>query len=183
MEVQEGLKILVQKYSHQPWYDSVGLDKYGRYVVYVHTMNMEIMKTVEPSLDGKQVLMHYASSKPENMKKYITEYNWNTIKSSTTTENKFDPFARDPRIGHLGKFDLEKIESESEPADIDELIAELDRLEKICGTHGLETIFYEVHDGKNAVTNLSVKYPEVKKSMQKLYDTYGFDIIYEEIEG
>lgn len=170
MEIQEGLKTLANKYSHQPWYDSVGLDKYGRYVVYVHTMNMEIMQTVEPSLDGKQVLIHYANSKPENMKKYITEYNWN----------------------RSGKIFLDKPVEQNNPKvaddvaesiNIDELIIELDRLERICGVHGLESIFYEVHDGKNAVTNLGAKYPEVKRSMQNLYDTYGFDIIYDELNG
>jgi hypothetical protein len=63
------------------------------------------------------------------------------------------------------------------------LLSELDRLEKICGSNLLQDIFYEVHDGKNAVTNYGSKFPEVKNAIQVLYHTYGFDAIYEEIDG
>lgn len=182
MEIQEGLKTLANKYSHQPWYDSVGLDKYGRYVVYVHIMNMEIMQTVEPSLNGKQVLMHYASSKPENMKKYITEYNLNRTSLPAVTKDFLDELI-DERTQKNPNFPQMVDEAAESIIDIDELVIELDRLEKICGVNGLESIFYEVHDGNNAVTNLGARYPEVKKSIQKLYNKYGFDIIYEELEG
>jgi hypothetical protein len=67
--------------------------------------------------------------------------------------------------------------------DINLLIKELDRLEKICGSNPLQDIFYEIHDGDNCVTNLSIKYPDVSSSMRRLYDEYGFDVIYEELDG
>lgn len=168
MEIQDGIKYLVNKYSDQPWYDSVGLDKYNRYVVYVTTMNFEVMQAVQHDLEGKQVLINFANSKPENLKKYTTEINWNK-----------PVFAPPPPIKVEEVIDDEPEES----INVEELIMELDRLERICGSHGLQDIFYEVHDGSNAVTNLSSKYPDVKKDMQKLYDQYGFDIIYEELDG
>ena len=66
---------------------------------------------------------------------------------------------------------------------IADLIKELDSLEKECGSNILQDIFYEVQDGKNAVTNLSARYPDVRKSMEILFDRYGFDVIYEELDG
>lgn len=63
------------------------------------------------------------------------------------------------------------------------LTDELDRLERLCGSNILQDIFYEVHDKTNAVTNLSAKFPEVRGRVEKLYDKYGFDIIYEELDG
>lgn len=63
------------------------------------------------------------------------------------------------------------------------LTDELDRLEKLCGSNVLQDVFYEVHDGENAVTNLSARYPEVRRRVQKIYDKYGFDVIYEELDG
>lgn len=179
MEIQDGLKLLATKYSTYDWYDSVGLDRYGRYIVYVTTMNFDVMNTVQHFLEKKQVLISYANSKPENVKNYITQY---------------DPTKKDPLhfLDFLdeivsewteSKSDLSKTVDEGEPIDIEELTSNLDRLERICGSHGLQDIFYEVHDGKNAVTNLGAKYPEVKRDMQKLYNQYGFDIIYEELDG
>jgi hypothetical protein len=67
--------------------------------------------------------------------------------------------------------------------DINYLIKELDRLERICGSNHMQDIFYEVHDQDNAVTNLSSKFPDVRRRMESLYKKYGFDIIYEEMDG
>ena len=77
---------------------------------------------------------------------------------------------------------LVPIESDIEYT-IADLIKELDKLEKECGSNILQDIFYEVQDGKNAVTNLSARYPDVRKSMEVLFDRYGFDVIYEELDG
>jgi hypothetical protein len=168
MEVQEGIKYLINKYSSFDWYDSVAIDKYGRYVVYVNIKdgktNAEIMKTVDYDLNGKQILVHYASSKPENMKKYNIIY------------DLYRPKFISPPI-------LVEEEIEELSINIDELIMELDRLELICGYHGLQSIFYELHDGKNAITNLGSMYPEVKQDMSKLYDQYGFDVLYNELDS
>lgn len=169
MEIQDGLKLLANKYSAYDWYDSVGLDRYGRYVVYVTTMNFDVMNTVQQSLERKQVLISYANSKPENVKNYITEYKASPVATPAVAEEEVDI--------------LSELSDEDIIVDVEELIANLDRMEKICGSHGLQDIFYEIHDGKNAVTNLGAKYPDVKRDMKRLYDRYGFDIIYEELDG
>jgi hypothetical protein len=165
MEISDGIKFLVEKYSSYDWYDSVGLDYFKRYVVYVTTMNYEIMTTVQQDLEGKQVLIHYANSKPENLKKY----------HSVITVGK----AIEPTPVKV----VEETIEEEDIISVDDLIAELNRLEKICGTNMLQDIFFEVHDGKNAVTNLSNKFPEVRRSMNDLFEEYGFDVIYDELDG
>lgn len=80
------------------------------------------------------------------------------------------------------KPDIEVQDSTDEPLNLLELTNKLDKLEKVCGTNILESIFYEEHDGKNAVTNWSNKFPEVRKVMHDLYSKYGFDMIYNELE-
>jgi hypothetical protein len=65
--------------------------------------------------------------------------------------------------------------------NIDDLIKELGRLERICGLHTLQDIFYEIQDGEDAVTDMSERYPEVRKQLEELFNIYGFDVIYEEI--
>jgi hypothetical protein len=172
MEVQDGIKFLVEKYSTNAWYDSVGLDKFGRYVVYVTTMNLEVMQTVQQSLEKKQVLISYANSKPENLKNYTTYHDWNRPRPVA-------PVVVAPAI----VVEEEPEEEFIEAINVEELITELDRLERICGSHGLQDIFYEVHDGRNAVTNLGSKFPDVKRDMMELYNHYGFDVIYEELDG
>jgi hypothetical protein len=160
MDTSEAIQQLVNEYSHFSWYDSVGLDKLGRYVVYTSLINSEVMNTVRRDLDGKQVLIAYAHSKPgtDLRRRYMNFYDFTKPKVSVS------------------------LEPDSE-LDMDYLTTKLDRLEKICGSNALQDIFYEVHDGKNAVTNLSKKFPDVRAGMESLYNVFGFDLIYEEIDG
>ncbi len=66
--------------------------------------------------------------------------------------------------------------------DKDKLIFNLKNLSNEFGANLVETIFYEIHDGDNRITNLSDKYPFLKEKLQNLYDEYGFDIIYGEFQ-
>jgi hypothetical protein len=66
--------------------------------------------------------------------------------------------------------------------DKDKLIFNLKNLSNEFGANLVETIFYEIHDGDNRITNLSEKYPFLKEKLQNLYDEYGFDIIYGEFQ-
>lgn len=50
-----------------------------------------------------------------------------------------------------------------------------------CPIEEVEHIFYEVHDGGNAVTASSVNYPDARLTIENLYDSYGFDVLHEEI--
>jgi hypothetical protein len=45
----------------------------------------------------------------------------------------------------------------------------------------IQDIFFEIHDGKNAITNLSLSFPRLRLELEALYQSYGFDVIYEEL--
>lgn len=77
---------------------------------------------------------------------------------------------------------LSKPIEEEKELDMSVLAAELKELTTKCNANILEDIFYEIKDQKNALTNLSFKYPEIRTRLEVLYDEYGFDIIYELIE-
>ena len=65
----------------------------------------------------------------------------------------------------------------------DTLINELEVLWNEYGEGVVADVFFEIHDGTNAITELSKEYPDAKNSVQKLYDMFGFDVMYSEIEG
>jgi hypothetical protein len=75
-----------------------------------------------------------------------------------------------------------KAESNVDDLDLNYLVDEVNYLQSVCKRSILQDIFYEVHDGKNAVTNLSSAFPEVKDSISDLYQIYGYDLLYEELE-
>jgi hypothetical protein len=118
------------------------------------------LKEIPAKINNKQVLFHFFH--PQHT--YI-KFEPNTIPQ---VEKKVEPV-----VTHVTQ----------EEVNIDDLISDLDDLEDICGSNVLQDIFYEVHDGKNAVTNWSSKFPEVRIALDKLYSTYGFDLIYEELDG
>lgn len=55
-------------------------------------------------------------------------------------------------------------------------------LKKDCSSSILEEIFYEVHDGDNSVTNQSWKHPKIREQLEKLYNEYGFELMYNNID-
>lgn len=136
------------------WFCEAGTDEHGRLVAYVKSMSMDVLTSIPSKIADKQVLVHFATNK-------------NLVKET---------------MGLVKETEEELNEDDFIP-DLDFLIAELDRLEKMCGSHILEDIFYETNDQKNAITNLSAKFPDVRDGMDKLYDTYGFDLIYESLSG
>lgn len=153
------------QFDGRPWYHSVGRDQYNRLVVYANFMCHETLHDIPDRVDDIQVLCHFAASKLARADQFT---NNNTNHISTIP-------APPPSMEELDSSELE--------VDINELCKDLDRLEKKCGANILMDIFFEVHDGKNAVTNLASRYPEVKEGLQRLYDSYGFDVIYNELEG
>jgi hypothetical protein len=184
------------------WFHSVGFDKYGRAVVYVHYMDGDVLRFVPDWTDDrKQVLLHFASSAPDAKNEFVSKpqekpyspYNaphGETVilsaadaKAIGLTSLGFVETARTDTPQGFGQLvDTEEQERQLE-LSVRALTDELDRIERSCGSNVLQDIFYEVHDGTNAVTNLSARYPEVRQRVQKLYDKYGFDTIYEELDG
>lgn len=154
----EGLKKIEDMFKDRDWFHSVGEDNIGRAVVYVNFNCKETIFDIPDAVDGKQVLVHSAGSKTATREQY-----------ANCKEDNL-PIALVEEIVDVTNF-VER--------DVDDLFKELDRLETLCNKNTLESIFYEIHDQSNAVTNLSVRYPEVRVAMNKLYDTYGFDVIHD----
>lgn len=173
MDITKGMQELSALFKGKDWFYDVGTDQYGRLVVYVNWNSEEILRAVPDTAGGVQVLVHFVSSKTARREDF----------ASTPADQSSAPVADvTHEAEYLGEDDLEELPS-SMISDIGALARELDRLERACGSNILQDIFYEVHDGAHAVTNVSGKYPEVRMSMEKLYKEYGFDIIYEELDG
>jgi hypothetical protein len=144
---------LATKFDNEPWYYSVGQDQFGRYVVYAKYMSSEVLSSVPQTHDGKQLLVHFAS--------YATAAR--------------DVFTSVPKsIFHTP----EKV---SAPDTVVDIKASLDKLIMACGLDNVIEIFHEIHDGDKALTSLSKSYPKLRKTMEALYDEFGFDVLYEEL--
>lgn len=157
---------LQAQFEGRPWFHSVGRDEYNRLVVYTNYMCHETLHDVPDRVDGIQVLVHFVASK--------------TARADQFTNNNTNNISAIPSPPPLEELDSEELDLD---LDVNDLIRELDRLERKCGPNILMQIFFEIHDGKNAVTHLAPSFPEVHASMKTLYDSYGFDPIYNELEG
>lgn len=172
MDTNEGLKLLTEAFKNYAWFHDVGTDQYGRLVVYVKYMNHETLMKIPDRMEGRQVLVHFASSKLAKAEHF------------TSRQDDHEPFPLlNKEAEMVGQDGIVELPSSFLEFDLSGLCKELDRLEKICGSNCLQDIFYEIHDGRNAVTNNSARYPEVRNSLERLYQDYGFDVIYEELDG
>jgi hypothetical protein len=180
MSNEETVVSLSQLLSKHVWFDSVGVDKFGKLVVYISESTKEIMAAIPDKFENKRVVWQYASSKSEVVAaKYAVAYKpaYHTPEFQITK-----PLTDTVKILNTYSKILEEPESEKE-LNINFLISELDRLEKLCGSRVLQDLFYEVHDGKNSVTTLKNKFPEIYDDVLDLYEEFGFDIMYNELDG
>jgi hypothetical protein len=58
----------LESFKNQDWFDSVGIDEYNRDIVYVHYMNLDIIKYIQSCVGN--VLIHFTDSKI-NKEKYV----------------------------------------------------------------------------------------------------------------
>jgi hypothetical protein len=189
MDITQSMDRLSKQFTGKDWFHSVGQDQSGRIVVYVHWMNNEVSSAIPASFEGKQVLEHFAVSATVSKDQFFVKPSEQPKPPMTPTA--FIQAAKEAQAKGIDTFivgasgeDLDDIVSSvDEEKSLRHLQNELDRLEKVCGSYSLQDIFYEVQDGKNAVTNMSERYPDVRKSMEKLYKQYGFNVIYEELDG
>jgi hypothetical protein len=177
MEIQEGIEVLTNMFKDRDWFHSVDVEQYGRIVVYVKYMCHDTLYDIPDKVANRQVLVHFAASKFATREQFT---------SQKPEDNIPIPLVK-PVVDVTDTAELidevEELPSSFLQFDVNDLCKELDRLEKMCGSNALQDIFYEVHDGRNAVTNLSARYPEVRASLDRLYQDYGFDVIYEELDG
>lgn len=154
----DNINKLKEELSKKEWFDDIGHDKYGNVIVYIKYSCYETINNIPDYIDGAHILVHFAASKPSVKCKFITE-----IKTRSVIVDE--------------QLSFEEFESQ---IDLLKLTNELDSLKNIYGDDVLEVIFFEVHDGKNAITNVSKTYPLVRESIDKLYNKYGFDVIYDQ---
>lgn len=148
---------LINKFNKYDWFHSVGQDQYKRTVLYVKYLNSEVLLETK-DLD-RNILIHFS----ESFLAFSEDY---TINASAS------------KIPVLASV----INSTIELDEID-IHEELWNLQRICGRDNLENIFYEVHDGDDAVTSLSSEFPEVRVAMEVLYNNAGFDVLFEELDS
>jgi hypothetical protein len=173
MSNDETISGLTQLLSNHSWFNGVGVDNFGKLIVYVSHATLEIMNAIPDKFENKRVVWQYASSKSEVVAaKYAVVYKPTYHNAPIYVPNII------PVDQPLPKY----TESDIEP-DLKFLISELDRLEKLCGSRVLQDLFYEVHDGKNSVTTLKNKFPEIYDDVLDLYEEFGFDIMYNELDG
>lgn len=170
------LAFLQEQYEDRDWFADVGLDEYGRCVVYVKYMNAETLRIPPHTEEGREICTHFISSKTASRDKFVE-------KQGGVSLPVYQPLTTPPPITQQVDPVEEEIGQVTESKSLQYLQTSLDKLEKACGSYVLQDIFYEIHDGKNAVTQNSTRYPEVRDKLEKLYREYGFDVIYEELDG
>lgn len=168
MDKNEVIEYLTKTFQDKDWFAEAGIDvATKRITVYVHKMNAEVYESVPSMLHEFQIMLAFVGFLRAASDKFTEDLTKPKFGSSLVTK---------PVIEDVSEF--AEMVNDGPP-----LIEELDRLEKICGSNMLQDIFYEVHDGKNAVTNLSSRFPEVREALETLYANYGFDVLYEELDG
>lgn len=198
------LSTLRKYYQDREWFGEVGYDQFGRPVLYIKHECHETIWSIPDKWEGKQLMVHFLASHTARADNFLdkpqeTKVDMGIFKAAVEkarTEGKdtglisaLDEEDREALLAKLepSKHVMDLVSAEEEEKQLElsvrALTDELDKLERLCGSNILQDIFYEVHDRGNAVTNLSAKFPEVRQRMEKLHDKYGFDIIYEELDG
>src|SRR5271166_744390 len=144
-EVIKSLEILLDPYD---WFHEIGVED-NRYIVYVSYMDQSQDSIIpDRAPDGKQILCHFVSSMTVAKDKFL-DLTSPTMENVLVDECEF-----------LSKSDVD---------DLEQFQKELGELQKICGSHTLQEIFFEIKDQENAVTNMTIRFPEVRKELEKLY--------------
>jgi hypothetical protein len=186
---------IMEDFRDQAWFHSMEHEA-GRFVVYVKYMDKEVFAGVPDTIDGEQVVIHFAGAKLATREMFTDNLSAPGATLKQHVPLGYHSIPRREGNGELPAYDREidvsavvlrdevdDLSSSEEDKSLSHLIAELDKLERQCGSNTLQDIFYEIHDGNNAVTEWSKRYPDVRKTLEKLYQQYGFDVIYEEMDG
>ena len=158
---ETALAELVKKIGTKEWFHSAEVEpKYGRdLVVYAKNMSADVFKSVPDKMGKLDVKLHFSSNKEASLDKFTVQ-----------------PVNSIPLYKCIVK------EDEANEDDINNLITQIWSLKKTCGKESLINIFYELHDKNEAITNDSEDYPEVREKLGALYDKFGFDVMFEEVE-
>jgi hypothetical protein len=175
MELADAIHELHQKLFYYDWYakrTEINPILHHCIVAYVHRMIPEVYAVVPDMIGDWQVRVHFVASV-----------------ASTADAFKVDPksFAVSP----TAVFTPEDIrQMKVLPVSEDPVVEEVDldvhnecwKLAKICGWQNLEDLFFEVHDGNNAVTQVRESFPDAYEKLSMLYELVGFDVLSEELD-
>lgn len=158
-----GLNQLANMYKDKDWYHSVGFDKYGRYVLYIKYTCNETLHDLPDFVFGKQLLVHFGASA--------------TAKRDQFVENL-------QSVGRIMSANLSKQLSQEDNEELSNTELETAIIALIAKWNAdlISEIFFEIHDGPNALTQISEEYPQIRATLEKLYDKYGFDMIHEKLK-
>lgn len=162
----QDLTSLKQNLQHHSWFKDLSTDKHNKIVVFVDQMSTEINSIIPETFNDTQVLVHFTQQPKE---KYCNIFN------SVNELKDIQPI----KLKKIVSISPEDISEPEVFLDINFLKIELAGLISKYNTNIVTNIFYEFHDLENAVTDLSSLYPDVRATIDELYNTYGFDIIYE----
>jgi hypothetical protein len=161
---------LNNKYGKEPWFHSVDADQFGNLVVYAKYLNSEVLQSVPDTFGGKKVLLHFAAHKEAKPTTYVSPAAQSSFWSSMKAGINLNP----------QNFETHKLNDDLDGEPY--LTEKLWELRRICGADNLADIFFEIHDGEDAITDLSKEFPSVRKAMEELYEIYGFDVLFNEVE-
>lgn len=169
MDNEKDISWLTELCKDKAWFHKVGLGKHGRLTVYAHYIDRDVESFIPPvTPEGRQVLCHFASDDTLTLETFVTvPVKFPILSQFLATQ----PSAQ------------KEVVVEEPEKDLNFLTAQLDKLEKECGSNRLQDIFYEIHDGHNAVTDFSREFIDVRNTLEKLYNQFGFDVIYDELDG
>lgn len=164
--LEPGQQALVDAYGSKPWFHSVGKDQYGRHVVYIKYSCHETLNDIMDYSLGKQVMVHFASYAEASREKF-----------SDVQKPKLQA---PPEVVVVTKEETDLRD------DLDFLDTEIFALKRICGEDNLVDILYEIHDPRNntypGFTVVSKEFPEARTRLEKLYDKFGCDVLFGELE-
>lgn len=178
MQMSEAIEELHKQLFYYDWY-AKKVDKnpilWNSIVAYVNYFNMEVYKTVPDKIGDFQVRIHFIGS-------YTAKADYFKTPPPATKDTFYKLVEEIEKDGPLpsvlaASFDEDDVVGFTE-VDVPE---EVWQLSKLCGWETLEDIFYEVHDGPNAVSNKSKDFPAVRSKMEELYALVGFDVLADEI--
>jgi hypothetical protein len=177
MEVSEALSELNQKLLQFDWYaKKTGINPIlsNSIVAYVHRINAEVYANVPDKIGDWNVRIHFISSLVSTADDF-------KVDPKSFTVNKIIGFTPSA-ISQLTTMEIIQLPKAENPLEDIEPSEEVWKLSKLCGWDTLEDIFYEVYDGEKAVTNRSKEFPKVRETLGKLYETFGFDVLANEIQ-
>ncbi len=176
MELADAIHELHSKLFYYDWYakrTEVNPILHRCLVAYVHRMIPEVYAVVPDNVGDWQVRVHFVASVTASADAFKVDPKSFTVSPTAV----FTPEA----IREMKVLPVINLDPTVEEVDLD-VHNECWQLAKICGWQNLEDLFFEVHDGDNAVTSLRESFPDAFEKLSMLYALVGFDVLSDELD-